>query len=61
MTQVYDQDSDVYFGEAGNPLPNWRLDPELLVEEDPDDELLPETPEDVIAVLGFDPLELFES
>ena len=27
---------------------------------DPDDELLPETPEDVVLVLGFDPLELEE-
>jgi hypothetical protein len=34
---------------------DWRdvLDDEV----DPDDELLPETPADVVAVLGFDPLE----
>lgn len=48
-------DCDVYFGDPDAPLPDWRQAPE---ETDPDDELLAETPADVIAVLGFDPLEL---
>ena len=49
-------------GELENtpPLPpirsNWR---EVLKDEiDPDDELLDETPPDVIQVLGFDPLDM---
>lgn len=29
-------------------------------EEDPDDELLKETPKDVVKILGFDPLEFEE-
>ena len=38
-----------------SPNDDWRT--HLVDEEDPDDELLPETPADVIAILGFDPLE----
>lgn len=34
---------------------DWRI--ELESEDDPDDELLEETPPDVVSVLGFDPLE----
>lgn len=44
-------DNDIYFGEVGEPS-SW--DP-VLDNEDPDDEELDETPEDVIGVLGFDP------
>ena len=33
----------------------------LADESDPDDELLSETPPDVVAVLGFDPLEFADS
>ena len=43
---------DVYFGSpAAEPVP--------LVEDDSpdDDEELPETPADVVALLGFDPLD----
>ena len=36
---------------------DWRKEAD---DRDPDDELLPQTPADVVAVLGFDPLELEE-
>ncbi len=50
---------DIYFGSVEKPLVDWR---KFLEEgdEDPDDELLEETPEDVIMMLGFDPLEFEE-
>ena len=53
---------DVHFGEVDKPLPDWRADvPDDEDEsDDVDDELLSETPEDVIEMLGFDPLELEE-
>ena len=35
---------------------DWRKNADAT-DSDPDDELLPETPTDVIAALGFDPLE----
>jgi len=35
---------------------DWRAEAELT-DFDPDDELLPETPKEVVAALGFDPLE----
>lgn len=57
MPEVFGDDQDVHFGEVDAPLPDWRKDKRLVDEEDPDDELLDETPEDVIAILGFDPLE----
>ena len=57
MPEIYDDDQDVYFGEVDNPLLDWRKSKSLIDEEDPDDELLDETPEDVVALLGFDPLE----
>ncbi len=38
---------------ASGPI-DWRDEEE---EDDPDDEVLAKTPEDVIMVLGFDPLE----
>jgi len=40
-----------HFGYVGAPVPAPAADPE----PDPDDELLPETPPDVVAQLGFDP------
>jgi hypothetical protein len=43
---------DVYFGDK-KPI-DWR---EAEAEADPDDEELNETPSDVIALLGFDPLD----
>lgn len=54
MTVIFDTDQEVHFGEIGAELPNWRLLPD---EPDPDDEVLEETPADVVAILGFDPLE----
>ncbi len=45
----------VHFGSFGNELPDWRSERGLTREEDPDDELLPETPADVVEALGFDP------
>lgn len=45
----------VYFGAVTNePPPDWRKAPPEL---DPDDEVQGHTPEDVVAMLGFDPLE----
>ena len=46
----------VHVGEAGAPIKPWRevLDPN---DEDPDDEQLAVTPPDVVAALGFDPLD----
>jgi DNA topoisomerase IB len=46
---------DAHWGEVGSPLPDPDED-----DEDPDDELLEVTPADVIAMLGFDPLEFLE-
>ena len=46
---------DVYFGnELANEV-DWRKE---TTEEDPDDEELEETSQDVVAILGFDPKEL---
>ena len=42
---------DVHFGSAETPLPKPTED----TDPDPDDELLPSTPQDVIDMLGFDP------
>jgi uncharacterized protein len=47
---------DARWGTAATPLPDWRR-AGLDDDADPDDELLPETPPDVIAALGFDPLD----
>ena len=55
MAGIVGQESDVHFGEVDKALPDWRKLPD---EEDPDDELLEKTPEDVIRILGFDPLDL---
>ena len=57
MSKIIGQDSCVYFGEVQKALPDWRHNAEILTEKDPDDKLLAETPEDVIAMLSFDPLE----
>ena len=37
------------------PAHDWRL--ELIDDIDPDDEEMQQTPPDVVAVLGFDPLD----
>lgn len=47
--------TDAYFGTIEEDNIDWRK--ELVYEQDPDDELLPETPQDVVDLLGFDPLE----
>lgn len=47
---------NVSMGHAGGALPDWRK--ELADEDAPDDdEQLAQTPEDVVSVLGFDPLD----
>lgn len=48
--QVEGLEADVHY-----PPVDWRKEAD---EPDPDDELLSETPSDVVMVLGFDPLEL---
>lgn len=45
---------DARFGSAEAEDADWRAAPDA----DADDELLPETPADVILMLGFDPLEV---
>lgn len=44
----------VTFGTADKPLSDWRKNKAVMDEEDPNDEEI-ETPEDVKAMLGFDP------
>lgn len=59
MSDVPGLPSDVYFG--GSPiesLPDWRADNDPNADDDPDDEPLAKTPPDVVAVLGFDPLDV---
>jgi len=46
--------TQAHFGVVGAPLPAPSATPDD--DPDPDDEELPETPADVIAMLGFDPL-----
>ena len=54
---VEDFFGDIWFGdELANDVA-WRDFPD---DEDPDDELLNKTPEDVIGILGFDPKEFEE-
>lgn len=43
----------VHFGGVDQPLPDWRETP-VVDEDDPDDEQV-KTPDDVKAILGFDP------
>ena len=57
MPAVYDSDSDVHFGGVDKPLPNWR---DFSTDDDADDVELENTPQDVIAVLGFDPKDFSE-
>lgn len=53
MKAIFDTGIDIGFGGADIELPDWRNEDELDV--DIDDEELSKTPEDVVAVLGFDP------
>jgi hypothetical protein len=49
---------DVHFGEATEEVTNWR---DKSDEDDADDdEVLEKTPQYVIDMLGFDPLDVFE-
>jgi hypothetical protein len=59
MSEIPGLETDVHFGEIDKPLPDWRDDESVVDEVDPDDEEI-ETPEDVVSILGFDPLELSE-
>jgi len=54
MMDVPELDTDVRFGEVDEGSLDWRA--ELAEEEDPDDDEI-ETPDDVAAMLGFDPTE----
>ena len=58
MADIFEDDAGIHFGDIDGSLPDWRDDRALETEADPDDEELDETPEDVIAVLGFDPKDL---
>ena len=58
MPPVYNQQTDVHFGQTGSPLPDWR---EFADVPDPDDAELDETPDEVLGILGFDPLEFSDS
>jgi 8-oxo-dGTP pyrophosphatase MutT (NUDIX family) len=46
---------EAHWDDVDTPLPNWRDSEDD--DADPDDELLEETPPDVVAMLGFDPLD----
>ena len=48
---------DVHFGTANAPDVDWRKAED---DADPDDELLERTSPDVVAMLGFDPLEDYD-
>lgn len=50
-----EQLSDIKFGQISSSDYNWRKDD---LKELDDDELLEKTPDDIIAMLGFDPKEL---
>ena len=59
MDENYVEDffGDVWFGdELANDV-DWRQVEDV---EDPDDELLEKTPDDVVGMLGFDPKEFDE-
>lgn len=56
--QLPGSDTDVYFGDAEKPLPDWRA--ETKDEEDSDDDVLTDEQRDAVnGVLGFDSAELF--
>jgi len=55
--EVYDQESDVFIGTIEeDDVVDWRA--ANFEDVDPDDELLENTPPEVVAMLGFDPKEL---
>jgi len=57
MAIIVGQNAGVHFGKVKKELVKWRDKPD---DKDPDDELLEKTPEDVVRILGFDPLEFEE-
>lgn len=57
MADAFGLDSDVYFGDAEKPLPDWRKDAAHETDDDNEDEPQP----GVAEMLGFDPAELDES
>lgn len=56
MADAFGLDSDVYFGDAEKPLPNWRKDAAHETDDNNEDEPQP----GVAEMLGFDPAELSE-
>lgn len=48
---------NAHYGDVDTPAPDWR-DKKLVDKSADDDEQLAETPDDVVSMLGFDPLEL---
>ena len=59
MDENYVEDffGDIWFGNKFANNVDWR---QFEDDEDPDDELLVKTPDDVLGMLGFDPRELDE-
>ncbi len=60
MSDIPGLKSDVHFGAVDAALPDWRSE-SIADDEDPDDGVLRPTPPEVIAMLGFDPLEFEEA
>lgn len=50
--------ADIHFGAVDAALPDWRK--AKLKDTEDNDEVLRPTPQDVIDILGFDPLEFEE-
>lgn len=57
--RVHGLDLDVNFEGLPEDGPNWRDELSEEDDTDPDDEEMEVTPPDVVAMLGFDPKELF--
>jgi hypothetical protein len=56
VNTIKGMDVDVAWGAVDKPAVDWRKQPDADL--DADDETLPFTSPDVVAMLGFDPLEL---
>ena len=55
MSSLPGLNADVYFGDAEQPLPNWRTEADQDTAEEPEDELDEERLAAVRSLLGFDP------
>jgi hypothetical protein len=55
MPKILQQKTDTHFGAVGKDCENWRE--AETNDDDPDDEILADTPDDVVSILGFDPKE----